>query len=399
MPSKTSLPISHALIKRSDQGGAWETATLIGTKAGEFTTIQELVKGSYVYWVAAVDTDNNVSTPVSIPTTVQQAADFTFNKEFNSSFSGTKVNAVIENNALVLPVNASETWQQHFVNNSWTSISNQISAKYPVYVQPGTSTATYQEIFDYGNGANLILGSSNITVSLSGQDMIGSTSIGVTIATSSDGITYSSAVSGYSTFATNFRFIKVTVTATRGSGDGITNIGSVYKLTGINVRLDTKLRTDSGTVLATQADTDGGGGTYVNFNSEFMDISSVTLTASSTVPRTCVYDFMDEIFTGTYSIVSNLLTATFTSGSVSGSITDHKLYPEQKVRLSTSTGAVPAAVYTIISRPSATSITANVVAANSSGSIYMYPNSMRVYVFDSGGNRQGETVSWTVRGS
>lgn len=399
MPVKTSLPISHALIKRSAATGTWDSAVLIGTKSGEFTTIQELVKGTYAYWVAAVDTDNNISTPVSVPATVLQATDFTFNKEFSSTFSGTKTNAIIDMGGLILPVNTSETWEQHYVNNSWATPNAQVSDKYPLYIQPGTSNAVYQEIFDYGNGSNLVLSSSNITVSLSGQDIIGNTPINVTIATSPDGINYSPDISGLSIFATNFRFIKVILTATRGSGDGITNIGSVYKLTGINVRLDTKLRTDSGTIAATAANSDGGGGTYVNFNNEFMDVSSITLTASSTAPRTCVYDFMDEIYTGTYSIVSNVLTATFTSGSNSGTITDHKLYPGQKVRLSSTTGSVLAGIYTVLTRPTATSITVNIVAANSSGNIYMYPNSMRVYVFDGSGARVDQTVSWTVRGS
>jgi hypothetical protein len=399
LPAKTSLPIAHALIKRGTSNSTWNTATVVGTKAGEFTTLQELVKGNYVYWVAAVDTDNNESTPEFIPATVQQAADFTFNKEFNSTFTGTKVNAVVESSALVFPVNTTETWAQHFTNNSWTTPSSQISAKYPVYIQPGTATASYTEIFDYGSGSNLILSSSSITVSLSGTNIIGTTSIGTTIATSADGITYSTPVAGTNIFATNFRFIRVVITATRGTGDGITNLGSVYLLTGINVRLDTKLRTDSGTVTTTVADPDGGGGNYVNFNNEFLDISSINLTAAGTAPRNCVYSFMDEIFTGTYSIVSGVLTATITSGSSSGAITDHKLYPGQKVRLSSASGAVPAQVYTIVTRPSATTFTVATTEPNSSGAIYMYPNSMRVYVFDNSGTRQAQVVSWTVRGS
>lgn len=409
MPAKTSLPISHAVIKRSGPTGTWANATLVGTKAGEFTTIQELVKGSYVYWVAAVDTDNNESTPVSVPAFVQQPPDFIFNATFNSTFNTvanssvvTKTNAVVENGALVFPVNATETWQQHFVNNSYTTPSSQISAKYPVYIQPGTSTALYEEIFDYGKGAALILGSSNITVAISGQDVIGVTNIGVSISTSADGITYSAATAGFVAFATNFRYIKVTITAARGTGDGVTNIGSVYKMNALTVRLDTKLKTDSGTVLTSSTDTDGGGGTIVNFNTEFVDISAITLTASGTVPRNCVYSFMDGIYTGTYSIVSNVLTATIASVYIDGTstaVTDHKLYPSQYVRLSTSTGAIPSGVYTVVSRPSATTFTANVIAPDSSGTMYMYPNTMRIYVFDENGTRQSQAVSWTVRGS
>lgn len=409
MPTKTSLPISHAIIKKSGPDGTWDTATLVGTKSGEFTTVQELVKGNYVYWVAAVDTDNNISAPAFYPAYVQQPPDFIFNAVFNSTFNTvansstvTKTNAIIENGSLVLPVNTTETWQQHFVNNSYTSPNSQITAKYPIYIQPGTSTALYEEVFDYGKGAALILGSSNITVAISGIDIIGKTNLVVTISTSADGITFEAPTSGYLAFATNFRFIKVSVSATRGTGDGITNVGSVYKMTALTVRLDTKLKTDSGVVNAEATDVDGGGGTVVNFNSEFVDVSSVTLTATGTAPRNCVYSFMDAVYTGTYSIVSNVLTATITSVYINGApttVTDHKLYPGQFVRLSTSTGSIPAAVYTVVSRPSATTFTANVSAANSSGAIYMYPNSMRIYVFDNNGTRQSQAVSWSVRGS
>lgn len=402
LPTKTSLPISHVLIKKGIPGGNWNTATEIGIKSGTFTTVQELAKGNYVYWAAAVDTDDNESTPVSAPAYVQQPPDFVFNKEFNSTFSGTKTNAAIETNSLVFPVNTTETWQQHFANNNFTNVSSQITAKYPVYVQPGTATATYEEVFDYGNGAALILGSSNITIALSGQDIIDTTSIGVTFSTSSDGATYSAPVAGFTGFAANFRFIKVIITATRGSGDNITNLGSVYKLTGLTVRLDSKLKTDSGTVNAIDTNIDGGGGTVVNFANEFIDVSSVTLTASGTVPRTCVYSFVDGIYSGQYSITSNILTATIDTLNINGvntSITDHGMYPGQYVRLSTPNGAVAAGVYVVSSRPNATTFTATVSAANGSGTLYMYPNSMRVYVFDENGTRQSQTVSWIIRGS
>jgi hypothetical protein len=402
LPTKTSLPISHALIKKGIPGGTWNTATEVGIKSGNFTTVQEQIKGNYVYWGAAVDTDGNESTPVQVPVFVQQPPDFIFNREFTSTFSGSKTNAVVESGTLVLPANATETWQQHFVNNAWANANAQITAKYPIYVQPGTATATYQETFDYGNGASLILGSSSITVAIAGQDIIGTTSLGVTISTSADGVTYSTPVAGFATFAFNFRFIRVTINATRGTGDAVTNIGSVYKLTNLVVRLDTKLKTDSGNVEAIATNVDGGGGTIVNFPSEFIDISSITLTASGTVPRTCVYSFTDGIYTGTYSIVSNVLTATISSvniGGVNTAVTDHGMYPTQRVRLSTSNGAIPAAAYTVASRPNATSFTATVSAPNSSGTIFMYPNSMRVYVFDNNGIRQSQTVSWIVRGS
>lgn len=399
LPTKTSLPISHVILKRGLPGGTWDTATLIGIKAGEFTTIQEMTKGDYVYWAATVDTDDNeTATPVSYPCFVNSPPDFVFNKQFVSTLTGTRTNAVKPSSDHILfPVNTTETWQQHFVNNSWTTPSAQVSAKYPVYAQPGTSSATYEEVFDYGNGASLILPSSTITVGFTGTDVIGTTSVVVSISTSADGTTYTAPVASSSLFATNFRFVKVTLTATRGSGDGVTNIGSLYRLTGLTVTLSTKLKTDSGMVNTT---TDSLG-TYVNFTTEFIDISSITLSPLSTSPRICTYSFSDEIYTCSFSIVSNILTVTVNTGSSSGTVTDHKLYPGQNVRLSTLTGVIPSGVYTVASRVSATQFTVAVTATNSSGTnnLYLYPNTMRIFVFDTLGTQKAESVSWTVRGT
>jgi hypothetical protein len=45
-----------------------------------------------------------------------------------------------------MPVNTTETWADHFVNNSWTSPSAQISAGYPYYIQPTLGTSYYEEV-------------------------------------------------------------------------------------------------------------------------------------------------------------------------------------------------------------------------------------------------------------
>ena len=396
LPVKTDLPISHVIVKRGGPTSTWQTATLVGTKSGEFTTDQVLTGGDYLYWIVAVDTDDNESTAQSYPITITPPTDFVFTAEYVSNLNGTKVNAIKESGYIVMPVNTTETWQQHFTNNSWTTPSAQISAKYPVYIQPGTTTGSYTEVFDYGNGAPLILGSSNIDVSISGEDVIGTTGVGVTISTSTDNVTYTTPVAGTSMFGINFRYIKVTINTTRGTGDGTINIGSVYKLTKLVVTLSTKLKTDAGIL-----DVVANAGTFVNFNSEFIDITSINITPSGTAPRYCTYDFKDEIFTCNYSLTSNVLTVTVVSGAVSGTVTNHGLSVGQKVRLSTSSGSVPADVYTITSVPTSTSFTVTCAANNSSGTnnLFMYPNTMRVYVFDNNGNQQSQKVSWTVRGA
>ena len=237
LPAITSLPISHVLLKK---GSTWATASVIGTKSGTFTTVTELQGGIYTYWVAVVDTDGNESLPISLAATVSQPPDYVFNAEWTSTFSGTKSNAIIEANTgyLVLPVDNVESFDSHFSTRSWTGPDSQIAAGFPVYIQPGLTTGYYEEVFDYGT----VLGSSQITVSISGLNISGAPDVSVLISTSSDGTTYTTFPAGTSAFGTNFRYVKIRITATQVVS------GNIYSITGLVVRLDAKQRTDSGTV-------------------------------------------------------------------------------------------------------------------------------------------------------
>ena len=46
----------------------------------------------------------------------------------------------------------------------------------------------------------------------------------------------------------------------------------------------------------------------LNFDTEFVDVQSVTLSASSTTPVNVVYDLKDAVVTGTYTVTSNVCT-------------------------------------------------------------------------------------------
>lgn len=235
MPSITTLPISHARIKK---GATWATAELIGDKSGTFTTVTELQGGTYTYWVAIVDTDNNESTPTSLGITVSSPPDYIFNAEWYSTFTGTLSNALKEGTSIIMPVDTVETFAGHFTTRAWSTPTDQVNAGYPVYIQPGLTSGYYEEVFDFGT----ILGSSQISVSLSGTPVAGTSDVSVTISTSSDGISYPTVYTNTtSAFGTSFRYIKVRVSVSQ-----ITS-GSIYSLNTFTVRLDAKQKTDSGT--------------------------------------------------------------------------------------------------------------------------------------------------------
>ena len=371
--AKTSLPIAHVLLKRSPVGGSWETATVVGTKSGEFTSISELSGGEYIYWLAAVDTDARESTPIQLPVTVSQPPDFKFTAEYISQLTGTYTNASSYAGDLFLPVNTSETWQNHFATEAWTSPNDQVVAGYPVFIQPGIASGHYEEVFDYGT----ILASSQITLNTVETDVVGSTSKVATIYISTDGVTYTS-VGNYSAFATNFRYIKVRLDVTQVSP------GSICKISDLRVRLDSKQKSEANYVSVPTT------GQIVNFEGDFIDIQSIILTPASTTPVLSVYDFKDTVITGTYSVVS---------GTATINATAHGLIAGQKVRLYFTTGNAVSGMYIIQAVINANSYTVTMASSDTTGSVTTYPNSMIIYSFTpTTGAAVASTTSYQIKG-
>lgn len=380
LPARTSLPIAHVLLKK---GATWETATTIGIKSGDFTSISELAGGTYVYWVAVVDTDGYESEPTNLTTVVSQPPDFIFYGIKYSEFAGTKVNAKLDyaqgtpNNSLTLPVDLAESFGSHFSSRGWASPSAQVAAGFPIFIQPGTATGYYEEVFDFLT----VVGSSNVTCSFTGLNLSGTPQVNVTISISLNGSTWTDYPGLSQVFATNFQYVKFKVSVTQNIS------GDLYSISNLSVKLDSKLKSDSGVLNALSTDTNG---TIVNFGTEFVDVISISPSVNSTQNRSAVYDFSDSLLSGTYSVSSGIATI---------SVTGHNLAVGQKVRISPSTGGLPLGVYTVQSVVNANSYTVAVAIANTSGNATTYPNSFRVYVYDTSGVRQSNTVSWTVRGS
>lgn len=341
-----SLPIDNFVIYK---GPNINSLVSIGEKMGTFTTIFETTSGTYVYWVGAVDSAGNVGTKVSASASVNQPPDYILNVKWNSTFSGTKSNAKIDAGYLVLPINTTETIQQHFVNNSWTTAQAQINAGSPLWIQPFLSTGYYEESFDYG----AILPSSSITLNLDKVNVVGTPIVTPTISVSSNGSTWIDYPNQYQVYGAGFRYIKIRVTVTG------TNSGLLLKA--LEVKLDSKIKNDSGSgysaapiistsltgngttgtctfatqpiapykvgetieitgvvpstwnnkyiiqscsttsctfssTTSTTATTQGtinAGGSIVYFNTPFVDITSISVTPSGTTPIIAIYDFLD----------------------------------------------------------------------------------------------------------
>ena len=169
-PVKTTLPIDHVTIVR---GTSYAGGTSIGDKTGTFTTVLEQTGGTYTYWIAAIDTDGQIGTAVSLTATVASPPDYVFNAQYSSSFTsgylgsvGINSNTTIDAGGAVLPVDTTSSVTTHFTggSRSWTAPQSQIDAGFPIYIQPATTSGFYEEVFNYTK----LLASSQVTLSYSG---------------------------------------------------------------------------------------------------------------------------------------------------------------------------------------------------------------------------------------
>ena len=281
-----SFPVVEYEVKRGD---TFSTAELIGTLTGRFSSIFELQAGTYKYWVNAVDSSGIAGTETSISVSVSQPPDFVLYTQGVDDFSGTKTNAIVEDEKLLLPVNATETWEDHFVNNGWTTIQDQINAGYDIYALPSVATGQYQYEVDLGAA----IASSQITFSVDTTIISGNTSLNYTIGVRETTLDPWTNYSGLQAFATNFRYIRFTVDASSTGGDDLTQINAITH------RIDSKLKTDAGNGTANAGDS---GGTVVSFNVPFIDVQSINVTPKATTPVTAVYDFVDVPYPIEFSV-------------------------------------------------------------------------------------------------
>lgn len=311
-----SLPVRTFDLRR---GTTWAGATVIGYKDGGFTTVFEAPQTQtvYTYWLAAIDTAGNYGTPVSVSATVSQPPDYVLATNFLSTYTGTRSNAATDGTVLAMPVDTSQTWQAHFTSRSWATPQAQVSAGYPIFIQPGNLSGYYEEAFDYGG----TLAAMKIGVSYRGTVLAGSVSLATTITTALDSgfTTNVQTFSGTQAYAINFRYVKVRITATATNDQGIVEVAD------LSVKLDTKLKSQTGSVYANAADS---GGTTVYLTEDrtgtgvktFIDVESITVSANSTSPVYAIYDFTDTYNPLSFKALLYNSSGTRISGTVSYSV-------------------------------------------------------------------------------
>lgn len=258
-PSGATLPVDYYQIKK---GATFGAATLIGQVAATYSTLFEIIAGDYTYWVVPVDTAGNVGTEKSIMATVDQPIDFVLqsNAFLTLASATTLTNVLVDfDGSLLLPVDETKTWTNHFSDNSWADPQDQIDAGYEIFIQPTPSTATYTQTHDIGT---IITGGAFARVDFDIEEIVAGLTITPTLSVSDDNSTWTDYAGVYSVFESDFRYVKISLAVT-GGGHGLVRIKSAQ------VTVSVKLKRDSGTVscLASEA-----AGTEVTFNKTFFDI-------------------------------------------------------------------------------------------------------------------------------
>lgn len=275
-----TLPVDYYELRK---GSTWAAATVIGRISSRFTAIFESSGGTFKYWIAGVDVAGNLGAQSSVDALVSQPPDYQLQFNSDSTFAGTKSNFISDQlGQWIAPFDGAETWQSHFTSRGWTTPQAQVTAGFPIYIQPSVASGYYEETFDYG----VVLSATKITATLS-YSSTGSVTVTPQISVrklaTDPWIDYAGLSS---VFVTDFRYTKVRYTFTQTGGANFVTVN------GLNVRYDVKLKNDAGTVAAVSTDV---GGTVVPFNVSFVDVGSITVTPSGTVARIAIYDFVDVV--------------------------------------------------------------------------------------------------------
>ena len=151
-PSTVFFPIHHYEVLRGDE---LEYAELIFNVNALIVNIFEAVSGNYTYWVVPVDVAGNKGTATPITCVISQPPDYVLFYDWDSVFSGTRHNFVLDGiGGMIGPiVDENETWTQNIArfggttaNSTW---KNKVDIAGPTWMEPAGTEGWYQEEFDY----------------------------------------------------------------------------------------------------------------------------------------------------------------------------------------------------------------------------------------------------------
>jgi Putative phage tail protein len=306
-PSAGTLPVVSYEVRK---GSSWAAGVVVGSNGNStFAAVFEQQSGTYTYWVAAIDSVGNYGTPAGTSAFVNQPPDYIFRANINSAFGGTLANAMLAGGALLLPVNTTETWSQHFANNGYATPQAQITAGYPIYINPSPTSASYTEVVDYGS----TLPATNVVVVLNSTVLSGAVGASCQISysnTSATGPWTDGPAGATAVLATNFRWIKVVYTFTATAG------ANLLQANGLTIKLSVKQRTDSGAGTVTVA----ASGAAVVFGYAFSSADTPIVQPNGATPLIPVVVYAGGANPTGFTVYLYTLAGALTTGSFSWSV-------------------------------------------------------------------------------
>jgi hypothetical protein len=276
------------------KGDTFATAIKIGTVFGTFHTYIEKYGGEFTYWIVAIDVGGNQSTPVSASTIVTAPKDFYIQDDrFLFSDLESLLYAVSEFENIYAPygrpgaslpllfntVPTYDTWQSHFTVNGFESMQDAIDAGYTMYLTPNT-VVTSRIVFEYDYGVTF--GSSFIDFSWIEQILAGAVTVIPTIETSPDETTWTTYENTKQVFASDFRYVKYILEVANS------DVNSVSKFSQFRAKLSLEYDEEEHLIIADEDDVDG---TLIEFENDYLDVTSIVATCNSINPANPVYDY------------------------------------------------------------------------------------------------------------
>lgn len=140
-PASSLFPISHYEIQRQETITSTNTAEVrrLGTVDSTFATFNEIISGTYTYIITPVDVAGNRGLTAQTTLVVYPPRDFVLRDSDNLDLS-----TAVLLNASYIPgsitvdtvADSTETWEQHFVDNGFTTIQGFIDAGFTYWLEP-----------------------------------------------------------------------------------------------------------------------------------------------------------------------------------------------------------------------------------------------------------------------
>ena len=279
------LPVDRYEVRK---GVSWAAGSVVGSNGNStFAVVFEQSAGAYTYWVAAVDTAGTFGAATGIAATISQPPDYLLQNNYDSPLTGTPLASVTRTVAGLYadgasyfgPFDTAQTWSTHYSANGWATPDAQVAAGYPVYATPSATSASYEEVIDYGAAIPATI----ITATLNTALVTGAVAVACQISWKLNaGDAWTALAAGAITaLLPSFRYVKVRYAFTCAAGSNL------IEVKGLNVKLAIKSRTDSGSGTAAV------GGTAVAFGYPFIDCDMPMVQPGGTTPRIAVVDFTD----------------------------------------------------------------------------------------------------------